>query len=253
VSQVVTKVALFGASGRMGRAIDGLVATNDTDKTSMKIVARIDANSSVADIDAALSDFDVFIDFSHASFAETLAAAALRHRRAGVVGTTGMSDNARAAFAVLSQQVPLVVASNFSVGVAVLQTAVARIARAVPKWDAEIVEVHHHHKKDAPSGTALTLAQAIVDNRTPDPTLNFGRSGHVGERIAGEVGIHAVRGGDVVGEHTVSFFGQGERIELIHKATNREIFAQGALVAARWLQGRAPGMYDMRNVVDEHL
>jgi len=145
----------------------------------------------------------------------------------------------------------MVVAPNMSVGVNVVIGIAAELARKLgPDFDVEILEAHHHKKKDSPSGTALKLAQEIAQatGRTGE-SFKTAREGQVGERPRGEIGIQALRGGDVVGEHTVFFFGEGERVELSHRATSREHFARGALRAAAWLHGKAPGLYDMRHVL----
>ena len=167
-------------------------------------------------------------------------------------GTTGLSA---ADFAVLEEaaaRIPLLHAPNMSVGIQLLLRLVEETARALgPGFDVEITEVHHRHKKDAPSGTALRLAETVAGALGRDLAKDgrYGREGQVGARTAEEIGVLALRGGDVVGEHTVHFFGEGERIELTHRASNRGAFATGALRAARWIVGKAPGVYVMQDVL----
>lgn len=208
---------------------------------------------------------DVVIDFSAPSATERLAAAAAAARVPLVIGTTGLPDSALAAIRDAAQQIPIVLSANMSPGINVLLGLLRQASAALYDYDAEIFELHHRHKRDAPSGTALLLAEVIKSARTPAPlTLCSGRQGQVGPRERGELGVLAARGGDVVGEHTALLLGPGERIELIHRATSREVFAQGALRAARWLLGAsagapsrsgqpprcpAPGIYDMEDVL----
>ena len=200
--------------------------------------------------DAAPSD--AIIDFTfHAAVAANLAQA-VATRQAFVLGTTGLTPEERQAVNEAARAIPIVWAPNMSLGVNILLDLVRRAAASLDAgYDIEIVEMHHRLKKDAPSGTALGLAEAAARGRAValDRVAVYGREGMVGERPRGEIGIHAVRGGDVVGDHTVIFAADGERVELAHKASNREAFAKGALTAARWLKGRAPGLYTMRDVL----
>lgn len=179
---------------------------------------------------AGVPAFDVAIDFSLPEGFDPVLALC-RERGVGLVtGTTGISDAQQAALDAASGQIPLVWATNFSLGVAVLAELVERAAQALPGWDCDIVESHHVHKKDAPSGTALTLGEAA-------------------EQGGAEPRYASLRAGDIIGEHFVQFTGLGERVELVHRATNRDIFARGALHAARQLQGRAPGRYRVRDLL----
>ena len=169
-----------------------------------------------------------------------------------MVGTTGVHDAGKRALAEAAKRVPIVFAPNTSVGVTALLSLVANAARLLgPGYDIEIVETHHRHKRDAPSGTALRLGQALAEatGRALDRDGRFTRHGDVGPRTAAEIGIQTLRGGDVIGDHTVFFLGEGERIEITHRATSRDTFARGAVRAALWLRGRAPGLYDMRDVL----
>jgi 4-hydroxy-tetrahydrodipicolinate reductase len=169
-----------------------------------------------------------------------------------VIGTTGHSKEDRTRIEAFSARIPMVLSSNYSTGVNTLFWLTRKAAEILgPDFDLEIVEMHHRLKRDAPSGTAKTLAEilAAVRRQQLDKVLRHGRSGIVGERTATEIGMHSVRGGDVVGDHTVIFAGPGERVELTHKASSRETFANGALRAAQWVVKQPPGLYDMQNVL----
>lgn len=168
-----------------------------------------------------------------------------------VIGSTGMTEAIKAEIASLASRIPVVMSPNMSVGVNVMFKVAAQLARALGEsFDVEIVEAHHKMKKDAPSGTALRLAEDVAKALGRDASsFRMARQGQVGERTAKEIGIQTLRGGDVVGEHTVFFFGSGERLELTHRATSRDQFALGALRAGRWLVGQKPGLYDMQDVL----
>lgn len=207
----------------------------------------------VADLGALLSSSgaDVVLDFTSAS-------ASLRHAEACaaakiplVIGSTGFTEKEKAELKALASKVAMVVAPNTSVGVNVVLAMAGKLAKSLGEgFDVEISEIHHRMKKDAPSGTALRLAEEVARalGRSSD-VVRCAREGQVGERPPKEIGVVAMRGGDVVGEHTVHFFGKGERIELTHKAENREQFALGAVRAARWLIGKGAGGYDMQDVL----
>ncbi len=170
-----------------------------------------------------------------------------------VIGTTGFDDAGKARIAAAAQRIPVVFAPNMSVGVNLLMKLAELAAQVLQDgYDVEIVEAHHRHKVDAPSGTALGLGQAVAraTGRDLASCAVYGREGVTGERDPATIGFATVRGGDIVGDHTLLFAGIGERIELTHKASSRATFAQGALRAAKWLQGRAPGLYDMRDVLN---
>lgn len=205
----------------------------------------------VGDPDVALAGADVYIDFTAPAATVALAEHAARLGVAGVIGTTGLDVVAHAALRRAAERIPLVVAPNFSLGVAVLCDLAARAARALPGFDLEVVELHHKHKRDAPSGTALAVADALARGRGLDPAaaIRPSRAGDVGPRPAEEIGVFAVRGGDVIGEHTAYLLGPAERIELTHRATDRRIFARGAVRAAAWVAGRRPGLYGIRDVL----
>ena len=256
-----TAITILGPSGRMGKALLAAAAA----RTDVRIAAALDrTDSPIVDsevapgvratslIDAALAAAPVYIDFTTPGATTAIARAARGRRVAAVVGTTGLDAEAERALAELAEVAPVIGAPNFSVGVNLLLGLVGAAARALDtSWDAEIVELHHKGKRDAPSGTALGLARAIAAARGQDlaEVGRYARSGDVGVRPTGEIGAVAVRGGDVVGEHTAYFFGAGERIELSHRATDRGIFAHGALRAARWVASQPPGRYDMLDVL----
>ncbi len=252
-------LVIIGACGRMGHAlqeaalaagqsIDGLVDRVAGPSDVPGVTAKV-----VTDWREVLKDGRTAIDFSSPASTLSIVQAVAAHRCPLVIGTTGIDDAGKAAIADAAKVVPVVFAPNYSVGVSVLLEITERVARVLDagSYDAEIVEAHHHFKKDAPSGTALGLAQAIARGRSIDlkTAVCYGREGQVGARPQGQIGIHAVRGGDVVGDHTVGFYGEGERIELRHQATSRRTFAEGAVRAAGWLQGKAPGLYTMRHVL----
>jgi 4-hydroxy-tetrahydrodipicolinate reductase len=203
-----------------------------------------------SDLAKALASCEVAIDFSVPASSLAWLRAAAQAGVPSVVGTTGFGDEERAEIAALAKRAPLVVAANFSVAVNVLVDLVERAARLLgPGFDAEIVELHHAAKRDAPSGTALRLARAVAEGRGGDARLVLERAGETGARPGNVVGIQALRGGDAPGEHSVLFLGTGERIELVHRAATRDHFARGAVHAARWLLGRPPGLYGMEQVL----
>jgi 4-hydroxy-tetrahydrodipicolinate reductase len=237
------RLVINGAKGRMGRALLEAAAA-----LHLPVAAALDAGDDLA---AALAHADVVIDFSHHSATARLIEAAAAQRKALVIGTTGHAADEKARLLAAAARVPTVWAGNFSVGVNLLFALTARAASVLgDDYDAELVEMHHRHKKDAPSGTAARLLELILEARKLRPdALRHGRSGITGERTRQEVGVHALRGGDVIGDHTVIFASEGERLELTHKASNRAIFAQGALRAAQWVVRQKPGVYDMQDVL----
>jgi 4-hydroxy-tetrahydrodipicolinate reductase len=205
------------------------------------------------DADALFAASDVVIDFTRTDLLAHHAALAIRHSIALIVGTTGFDASARTLLEETARQIPVVQAANMSVGVTLLAQLVRQVAAKLDDatFDIEIVEMHHRHKIDAPSGTALALAQAAAEGRavTLDEVVRKSRDGQIGPRPQGEIGISTLRGGDVVGDHTVIFAADGERIELTHKASSRQIFARGAVRAALWAAGRKPGLYSMLDVL----
>jgi 4-hydroxy-tetrahydrodipicolinate reductase len=235
------RVLLVGSNGRMGQAIVAAAKS----EAAVEIVALCDVGDP---LEPAVSNCDVVIDFSHPEASENICVTASRHKRPLIVGTTGHSPEQRAGIERCAASVAVILSSNFSIGVNALFWLTRKAGEMLgPEFDLEIVEMHHRLKKDAPSGTALTLSQILQKQRKLAPT--YGRHGQVGERKADEIGIHSVRGGDVVGDHTVIFAGAGERVELTHRATSRQTFAAGALRAARWIVGQAPGLYSMDDVL----
>ncbi len=241
----MTKVILTGAKGRMGQALVACAAR----LPGLSVVGQIDVGDALADV---LDAGDVVIDFSFHSATAALAELCAERNKAIVIGTTGHSPADRARIEALQTRIPIVLATNFSTGVNTLFWLTRKAAEILgPNFDLEVVEMHHRLKKDAPSGTATTLVEILAQARglQLESALRHGREGIVGERTAGEIGLHSLRGGDVVGDHTVIFAANGERVELTHKASSRETFANGALRAAQWLHGRAPGLYNMQDVL----
>ncbi len=236
------RVALVGADGRMGQAIREAAKGDAT----VEIVGLCEKGATP---ESALARSEVAIDFSHASAASSICRAVMERKQGLVVGTTGHSAEEREVIERCAETVPVVWASNFSVGVNALFWLTKKAAELLgPEFDLEIVEMHHRLKKDAPSGTALTLRDILKEERGIDQ-ISYGREGNVGERNRNEIGIHSIRGGDVVGDHTVIFSGTGERLELTHRAGSRSTFAKGALRAAAWVRGRPPGLYSMEDVL----
>jgi len=239
------RLLINGAKGRMGQAI---IACAKEDP-EIEVVAEIDVGDN---LDDALSKADAVIEFSHHAVTPAVARACAAAGKFLVVGTTGHTDAEREQIRAVASSIPLVFAPNFSVGVNTLFWLTEKAAEILgPEFDLEVVEMHHRLKKDAPSGTARRLAEILAGVRglQYSSDVRHGREGIVGERTSQEIGMHALRGGDVVGDHTVIFAAQGERIELTHKASSRDTFARGAIRAAKWARGRAAGLYDMQDVL----
>jgi 4-hydroxy-tetrahydrodipicolinate reductase len=263
----MTRIAILGAGGRMGKA---LVRCSDQ-FSGIKIAAAIeqpghpslgqDAGlaAGAGALGILISDqwqlaaaADVWIDFTFHAAAPGQAARAAELGKAVVVGTTGLTEAEVGEVRASAQRVPIVCSPNMSLGVNLLFALVENAARALGHdYDIEVLEMHHRHKKDAPSGTALALAERAAAGRSLalSAVACHGRSGITGERPPDQIGIHAVRGGDVVGDHTVMFAADGERVELTHRASSRDTFARGALRAAVWVHGRQPGFYSMKHVL----
>jgi len=265
----MTRVSVHGAGGRMGRSIVKVVV-EDKGATLVSAVERGGSPALGQDVgvlaglqeplgvlvtsslEEALERAEVVIDFSLPDASRSLFQACASRRVAAVVGTTGLDQAARSALDALCRVAPVVVAPNYSIGVNAFWALAAQAVRLLgPEFDIEVVEMHHRHKVDAPSGTAVRLTEVVAQARGLDPNVavRSGRSGQVGARPDGEIGVHALRGGDVVGDHTLVLAGPGERIELTHRAHSREIFALGAVRAAHFVVGRAPGLYDMADVL----
>lgn len=261
-------IGIVGCAGRMGRMLlgevlsqDGLSLSGGTESPGhanlgddLGVLAGVQ-NAGVAATDDAAALFaasDVVIDFTVPATTQTHAALAAEHASALVIGTTGLSAEDQTAVEAAAKKVAVVQAANMSVGVNVLLGLAEQTAGLLgDDYDIEIVEMHHRHKIDAPSGTALALGKAVADGRKVDLEKNSVRvrDGHTGARETGTIGFATLRGGDVAGDHTVVFAGDGERIELTHKASSRSVFAKGAVRAARWTNGQAPGLYSMRDVL----
>jgi 4-hydroxy-tetrahydrodipicolinate reductase len=225
--KVPVRVLLVGAAGRMGQTIVKLAKS----EPNIDIVAQCDCGDA---IEPAMKKCDVVIDFSHADAIEGICRAALPHRQPLVIGTTGHSPEQRRVIEKAAESLSIVFASNFSVGVNALFALTRNAAEILGReFNLEIIETHHRMKKDAPSGTATTLAEILRTARKLDD----------------QVPIQSIREGEVVGDHTVMFTGPGERLELTHRASSREIFARGALRAAQWVMGKPPGLYSMQDVL----
>lgn len=245
------KIVLCGAVGRMGRAIlEALCTENDL---QLGGVIEIAPFGDFKDFKDEVSKGEVIIDFTAPDATLTFLQEAISQKKAMVIGTTGFSQEEKKKITVASKKIPIVLSPNMSVGVNVVFKLLADVASALGnQYDAEILEMHHKNKKDAPSGTALHMGEVIASAR--GTTLSnvgcFSRHGTIGVRPAGEIGIQSLRAGDVVGEHTVLFDGHGERIEISHRAYSRQNFAWGALIAARWIVNQKPGLYDMMDVLN---
>lgn len=241
----MTRVLIAGYKGRMGQALLTCAANHP----ELRVVAQIDLGDDLA---AVIERCDVLIDFSFHAATLPMVRAAVDHGKAVVIGTTGHSAEETTSIRELAKRIPIVWASNYSTGVNVLFWMTRRVAEVLgPAFDLEVVEMHHRMKKDAPSGTAVSLAQILTEVRqlAPEQALRHGRQGLVGERTNNEIGMHSLRGGDVVGDHTVIFASTGERLELTHRASSRDTFAHGALRAGQWVHQQPPGLYDMQQVL----
>jgi len=241
----MTRIIITGSKGRMGQAIAACAALNP----NLQIVAQIDQGD---DLPAVIAKCDVVVDFSSHSVTPVIAGLCAQNNKAIVIGTTGHSETEKTGITKFSKQIPIVLSANFSMGVNTLFWLTRKAAEILgPGFDLEVVEMHHRLKQDAPSGTAKTLAEilAAIRNLQLERVVRHGRSGMTGERAAEEIGVHSLRGGDVVGDHTVVFAAPGERVELTHKAASRDTFANGALRAAEWVVRQKPGLYDMQDVL----
>lgn len=215
----------------------------------LQVVGKIDVGEAIEPL---LPGTDVVVDFSFHNATAGIAELCAREKRALVIGTTGHTEEEKARILAVTESIPVVWASNYSTGVNTLFWLTRKAAEILgPKFDLEIVEMHHRLKKDAPSGTAMTLAEILASVRGQQlkDVLVHGREGIVGERTEKEIGMHSIRGGDVVGDHTVIFAANGERLELSHKASSRETFANGALRACIWVVQQKPGLYNMQHVL----
>ena len=249
----MVKVGIFGASGRVGKLL--LEDLKNTPEMSVSSVyTRGDLDFSIdpsilitKDMRAFLTACDVVIDFSLPEACELLLESAMQTPKPLVIGTTGLNTHQLNLLKEASEAMPVLYATNMSLGVALLNKLVAQASQALRDFDIEIVEMHHRHKKDAPSGTALTLAESAAKARDLDldKVRISGRDGNIGERSKEEIAVMALRGGDIVGRHTVGFYNDGEFVELNHTATSRNTFSKGAIRAAKWLAEQSKGLYSI--------
>ena len=253
------KVAIAGAGGRMGRTlIEGVLADRELTLAvaleapgAAAIGQAAGALRITADL-AALAAADVLVDFTRPEGTLAYLEACLKQNRRMVIGTTGFSEAQSARIAEAARRIPIVLSPNFAIGVNVVFRLAQTAARALgDAYDVEIVEAHHRHKADAPSGTALKLGELVAQalGRDLGKVATHGRHGDTGERPARAIGFHAIRGGEIVGEHTVLFAGPGERVEVTVRSQSRTTYASGAIRAAKWLAGQGPGLYDMFDVL----
>ncbi|WP_020677092.1 4-hydroxy-tetrahydrodipicolinate reductase [Geopsychrobacter electrodiphilus] len=265
----MTRIVVTGAAGRMGGRIITLISETDglqvTGAVEMAGHPKLgddagyvagcgDLGVKICDsLETALKNSDLLIDFTFPQVSLQNAAICARLGKAMVVGSTGFTPDERQQLAEFAHQTPIVFAPNMSVGVNVCFKLLKDLARTLGDgFDVEIVELHHNKKKDSPSGTAVRMGEVVAEalGRDYNQVANYHREGMCGERSQAEIGMQTVRGGDIVGEHTVYFIGMGERIELTHRAMSRDMFARGAIRAAGWLKGKSAGMYDMQDVLE---
>ncbi|XTZ37750.1 4-hydroxy-tetrahydrodipicolinate reductase [Salmonella enterica] len=263
------RVAIAGAGGRMGRQLiqaavnmDGVVLGAALEREGSTLLGS-DAGELAgvaktgvtvqSSLEAVKEDFDVFIDFTRPEGTLSHLAFCRQHGKGMVIGTTGFDDAGKAAIADAAQDIAIVFAANFSVGVNVMLKLLEKAAKVMGSYsDIEIIEAHHRHKVDAPSGTALAMGEAIAStiNKDLKECAVYSREGHTGERVPGTIGFATVRAGDIVGEHTAIFADIGERVEITHKASSRMTFANGAVRSALWLKGKRAGLFDMKDVLN---
>lgn len=264
----MTKIAIFGANGRMGRV---LIEATELDESASLIGASVRADSKwvgfdvgelagigprgiivQGDLSQVAAKIDVAIDFTLPVALKANLDWCVQNNKAAVIGTTGLNAEQKSILQTAAKHIPIVFAANYSVGVNLLLSLVRQTARVMGESaDIEIIEAHHRFKKDAPSGTAVAIGEAIADElgRDLNQCAVYGREGDTGERKQSTIGFATVRGGDVVGDHTALFADIGERIEITHKASSRLTFAKGAVKAAKWVQGKPAGLYSMEHVL----
>ena len=262
------RIGVVGCAGRMGRMLiatiagtPGCAVAGGSERPGSAAIGRdVGAVAGIEplnlpvldDADDLFATADAVLDFTAPAVSVAHAALAARHKKVHVIGTTGLESDQIAALERAGRDTAIVFAPNMSLGVNLLLAAVEQVARSLgPDWDIEILEMHHRHKVDAPSGTALLLGRAAAAGRgvALDDVACRSRDGIVGARPKGEIGFATLRGGDVVGDHTVIFAAEGERVEITHKAGSRAIFARGAIRAALWAKDRKPGLYGMKDVL----
>jgi 4-hydroxy-tetrahydrodipicolinate reductase len=254
----MVRVGVFGANGRVGKLIiDDLKETQDISLTA--VFVRNELNFSIdpsvmvsTDLNSFLNSCEIVIDFSLPDACEALLEAAIKNPKPLVIGTTGLNTHQLNLLKQASEKMPVLYATNMSLGVALLNKLVYQASAALEGFDIEIVEMHHKHKKDAPSGTALTLGESAAAGRglDLDKVRVSGRDGNIGERSEDEIAVMALRGGDIVGRHTVGFYNDGEFIELNHTATSRNTFSKGAIRAASWLADKEAGLYSISDCLE---
>lgn len=268
----LSRLAIHGAAGRMGRQLLAAVSERDDVQLGAAIelagtpaiglqagilCAELDQGleSQVVVVDSVepiIDDFDVLIDFTRPDSSLNMLDKLCTQRKAMVIGTTGFTAEQKLQIQTAAKTIPVLFAPNFSVGVTLALNLAATTAAALgDDYDIEIIEAHHRHKIDAPSGTALALGESVAGalGRELQSCAVYGREGHTGARDKKTIGFETIRGGDIIGEHTVLYAGLGERIEITHKATDRMTFARGAVRSASWLAGRPAGLYDMTDVI----
>lgn len=263
-----TRIAVAGAAGRMGRAlIEAIAHADDAELTAALeapgnaligsdagALAGLDANGVLLsdDLGAVAKAFDVLIDFTAPAVTEANVRICRDAGCGMVIGTTGLSEAQQAVLRDAASRIPIVFAPNMSVGVNLSLQLIESAAKTLgDSVDIEVIEAHHRHKVDAPSGTALAMGEAAARGAGIDlaTAAVYAREGHTGPRVPGSIGFQTIRAGDIVGEHTVMFVADGERVEITHKASSRATFANGAVRAAKWLSGKPPGLYNMRDVL----
>ena len=240
-----TRIIIVGSKGRMGEALLRLAAQNP----QLEVVGSVDKGDNLLDV---IDKCDTLIEFAHHSLSADLARTVEKHGKTLVIGTTGHTTEERKAIDEVAQRIPIVFAPNYSIGVNLLFYLTQLAAETLGEnYDQEVVEMHHRQKLDAPSGTARRLGEILAEaaGGTYDYLAVHGRHGDVGARPNRVIGMHALRGGDVVGDHTVHFASVGERLELTHRASSRDTFATGALRAAQWVHTQKPGLYSMQDVL----
>ncbi len=252
------RAGIYGGSGRVGRLlIEDLLADENAALASVLVRNELDFSIDpsvlvTSDANTLLNASEVVIDFSLPDATTLLLEAALKNPTPLVIGTTGLDVHQLNLLKEASALMPILYATNMSLGVALLSKLVNLASSALEDFDIEVVEMHHRHKKDAPSGTALTLAESAARGRDLDldNVRVSGRNGNIGERSKDEIAVMALRGGDIVGRHTVGFYNDGEFIELNHTATSRNTFSKGAIRAAKWLKGKEPGLYSIADALE---
>ena len=240
------KILVTGSKGKMGQAVIECCSNDD----QVSLAGSIDIEDSIS---SSIGSCDTVIDFTSYEFTPNLVTVCANEGKSLVIGTTGHSDTDFTEIQKAAEKIAIVMAPNFSIGVNTLFWLTRKTAEILgQEFDLEVIEMHHRMKKDAPSGTAKRLGQILAEvcGVSYENNTTHGRNGNVGERKAQEIGMHSIRGGDVVGDHTVVYANTGERIELTHKASSRDTFAKGAIQAAKWLTSQPPGLYDMQDVLE---